>query len=1820
MKRSSIVFFAFACMAFVFTACNHNGDLTVKETNFSNGEVQTQQSLVFTFNNDLVGDSLLYKADSTHYLDIRPNVAGVYEWTGRNQLTFSPFQAFQPSTEYKVLLTKSLTKHLQKSMSIDSKPITFHTPFLKLDNVETFWTLKNGNASAGIYVGVNLDFNYSVAPSSILQKLKLTQNKTSVTAELVSADDGKQVKLLFKPADGESYPCPLSISIDKGVRCIGSNKETEQVIDYMAQVPPKDQFQVENALPVFENGQSYINVTTTQPVVAENIDQYISFRPAVRFKVTTTGNGFNITGDFSNKQDYTLSISGKLRNIFGIELKDEYSTSIHFGTPPPYIAFSDKNSIYLSSEGNRNIAVQLISVPTVKLSVYKVYENNILQYLRHGQQYQGYSDNSSGGDGGEGDDEDGGNYHYSYDYAADTTFGDVITRRELNTAGLPMTGMTSLLNITPADIQFDNTRKGIYLIKVQDKKKPWLQDSKLLVVSDIGMIVKKGQKNIYVFCHSLVNGTKMSGVKITFVSDNNQEINTVSTDADGMAAFEYDRSKYPGKDVVAIIAAQGNDFSFMNLADNTINMSPFDIGGKTTNNVPYDAYMYTCRDIYRPGDTINFNSIIRTFDWHTLKDVPVKFKITMPNGKQLQELKGKLDDEGSCAVSFSVPTAAMTGAYNITMYSGNDVMLKAYQFMVEDFMPQRIKVNVQTDAPQYEMGSAVKIFVQANELFGPPAANKNYQSTLDLDFTPFNSNKFSDYSFNIVRPQNISFQQMTSDGKTDDKGTATISYDLPDQPNVGLLTGKSIVTVFDETGRPVNREVEFKVYTQKVFYGIQSFDTWVGTNAPLNLNFAAADKNGNPYPASTSAYVQIVKHSWETVLTNSSNQYRYVSQEVNHTVFYKDVSFTGGRAAIDYTPSESGEYEVRILPFSGSNTYVTQYFYAYGFSTTQNNSFQVQKEGNIQISAKQASYKPGEDANLLFKCPFDGELVVTVEQNEMLEKYFVHTENKAASLNIPIRKEYLPGVYVSASLIRPLSDNSIPLTIARGFIPIKVEDMANKMNVQITAVDNCHSKTTQTIHVKTLPNADVTIAAVDEGTLLITNFQTPDPYSYFYSKRALEVNSYDIYPRVLPELSSSSMAGDEGLDGRLNPVGGKRVRILSYWSGIVKANGSGDCSYTINIPEFSGSLRVMAVAYKGTTFGSAQHNIVVADPVVISSSLPRFLSPNDQNTLNVSLNNTTAKKMTATATVNVSGPLQVAGSASQDVEIPAHSEKDISFQLNATSAINVGKVDISVKANGETYSDHEELPVRPPMPLTKTTEGGEVTGGSSKEIDLTNTYAASDATKGYIMVSKSPLAQFSKHIGELLQYPYGCMEQTVSTAFPVLYYNALVKAMGTKDNNQRYNPNFIVTEAIKKIYSAQLYNGGVAYWPGMDQSAESWWCTAYALHFLLEAKKSGYEVDNTVVNNMVQFLQVQVNGKKSEVYYFYDAKNVFHQKTIVPEEIFYSLYVLAIAGHPDIPLMNYFKAQPDVMTLDSKYMLAAAYALSGDMRAFSSMLPNGFEGERAVRNLTGSFYSYLRDESISLATLVDAQPDNPQIPILARHISEELKQDMWYSTQENAFALIALGKLSQNAMKSSAAASIWINGTKVGDVSSDQLTTVIHQDITNKKVEIKSTGTGYVYYYYETQGIPVGGKFKEDDSYMKVRKSFYDNSGNPLTDLNFKENELVVVKVHVESMDNRYVQNVAITDIIPACFEIENPRINPERELQWIKDKATPDFMDIRDDRITFFVNVTPQGQNFYYLVRVVANGKYVMGPVGADAMYDDSYHSYSGSGTVVVK
>ncbi len=365
---------------------------------------------------------------------------------------------------------------------------------------------------------------------------------------------------------------------------------------------------------------------------------------------------------------------------------------------------------------------------------------------------------------------------------------------------------------------------------------------------------------------------------------------------------------------------------------------------------------------------------------------------------------------------------------------------------------------------------------------------------------------------------------------------------------------------------------------------------------------------------------------------------------------------------------------------------------------------------------------------------------------------------------------------------------------------------------------------------------------------------------------------------------------------------------------------------------------------------------------------------------------------------------------------------------------------------------------------------------------------------------------------------------------------------------------------------------------------------------------------------MLSYINSQLKNKKTITYYYNRSQN----RKIVPKEVIYGLYILSLAGRPNISVMNYYKSNPSLLSLDCKYLLSAAYALAGDRNSFKQFLPTQFEGEASVAQSGGSYYSDIRDEAIALDVLVDVDPNNPQIPIMAKHVSEKLKQRYWYSTQELAFSFLALGKIAKEAAKSTATAEIKVNGKTIATTNGNdiKLTT---QQLKGNNAEIATKGTGRLYYFWQQEGISASGAYKEEDSYLKVRKRFYDRYGRLITGNTFKQNDLVIVQITLEKSFSTDIDNVAITDLLPAGFEIENPRTKEIPGMDWIKDASEPTAMDIRDDRINLFVNAEDYKQTYYYAARAVSPGIYRMGPVSADAMYNGEYHSYNGAGIIKV-
>jgi uncharacterized protein YfaS (alpha-2-macroglobulin family) len=490
-------------------------------------------------------------------------------------------------------------------------------------------------------------------------------------------------------------------------------------------------------------------------------------------------------------------------------------------------------------------------------------------------------------------------------------------------------------------------------------------------------------------------------------------------------------------------------------------------------------------------------------------------------------------------------------------------------------------------------------------------------------------------------------------------------------------------TVFDETGRPVNRISSFDLYTQNVFYGIRNFDYWVSTRKPLKIHFVALNKEGKMYK-SARAKVIVKRYYWETVMEKRRGKLYYNSQKREKIVLSKSITINGKNSFLNYTPSQSGEYEIRLMSEDESG-YVYRKFFAYGWADTEYSSFEVSREGEITIETDKSTYQNGEKAELLFKSPFEGNLVVTVERAGVLDHYQLQTKNKAAKLSLPLNKQHIPNVYITATALKKLDDKDVFLTVAHGVTNINVEDEDNQLSVEIQAVEKSRSKRKQKIRIKTSPGAEVTLAVVDEGILQLTNYQSPDPYAFYYQKRALEVISYDLYKYLYPEHGySSSEAGDVSLDlsKRVNPMTNKRIKLLALWSGQMKANRKGECTFEAWLPKFSGAVRIMAVAYKDHQFGSAEKEMKVADPVVISTALPRILSPGDELDFPVTLTNTTNKSTKAKVSINVDGPVVLSGKTAA-VQLKANAEGQVFFTLKAEKAIGNAKIKVTVNALNE---------------------------------------------------------------------------------------------------------------------------------------------------------------------------------------------------------------------------------------------------------------------------------------------------------------------------------------------------------------------------------------------------------------------------------------------------------------------------------------------------------------------------------------------------------
>ncbi len=1762
-------------------------------------EIEPKQNIKFYFTKDV--DHLFTDTEwrDNDLLEFSPAVEGKIKLDGLNGILFSPIVPFQLATKYKVQMTPNFSKIKNKegkAYSVGkSRSLELHTAFLELQKTNLTWK-KSSTDPSQLALLVSMNFNNPVDLEFIKKGVEIKLNDQIVSYTLTNTESSPYIGLEIAYNDKTVIDAPIQIVLKK-ILALGGNEaagKEDQTIKLT--IPEKDNFQLLDIASDHNGDSGTIYITSNMQPDEASLKQKTKIEPSVQYSLRLTNNGFAIeSSEFDILQVYKISFEEGLIGATGAKLAYPKIFETSFGNLEPKISFPESKGKYLSLNGAKNIPVALLNVNKVTVTITKVFENNIQRLMEQGNSYDYYYNEVT-------------EEYHDYTTFETTKLGKEVFKKEYNTSSLRTQGKLKLLQLDFEDELID--KRGIYILNVKDKDRLWLNASRIVAISDLGIICKKGLDDIYVFIHSISKAEPISGVKINFITDNNQQLTSLTTNKDGIAILNKSNRSLDGWNINMISAELKDDYNMLMLGQEAeINFANFEIKGKHNNKIGYDAFLYAERNLYRPGEDVNISGIIRDLNWKTPKGLPIEIKILMPNQRELKTIRKNINEQGAFETSITLANSAPTGKYQCELYAGDDVLIASYPFSVEEFMPDRLKLSLHVDKALYELCDEVSTDLKAENFYGTPAVDCTYNLEMSFVKSQFMAKGFENYSFNTLK--GITQEQVFKEGKTNGDGAVITAMEFPQSLNeTGLVQCRLLATVFDESGRPVYRSESFKLNTQETYLGINCSDTYVKTNVPMDIKLASLDHSGTNAGAQN-AIVEIIKYEYKTVMEKSqSGYYSYRSQKEAKNILKQTIRFNGKQKNFQYIPKLSGEYEIALYE-EGNNNKAIQSFYAYGYGNTELTSYEVNTVGHIDIIADKEKYETGDRAELLFKTPFAGKLLITLEKESVLEHYFIDTDKKSAALTIPITEDLAPNVYVTATLIKPHINNEIPLTVAHGLLNLPVENKAQKLEMLITAPDKINSSTKQKIQIKTKPNAAYTIAVVDEGILQIKNYQSPDPYSYYFSNRILGVESYEIYPELMAEYSfNDALSGGDGMDlgKRVNPLSGQRVKLVRYWSGIKKANSNGIGEIEIDIPHFSGDLRIMGVVYDGPNFGSAAKNMKVADPVVLTTSLPRFLSPGDELNLGINLSNTTEKTIVGKAKITHDDLLEITGQDEFNVELKPGQEKRVYFNAKTKNKIGITKVSTSFSDGVHNYTEKIDLPIRAAAGLQKRSGFGELKNGTKQEIVFTDELQK-DSRAGKIIVSGSPALELGRNLEYLLQYPHGCIEQTISTAFPQLYLADLItKPFGDRDPAAEARNN--IQQAIQKLQSMQNYTGALTYWPG---GTESWWSSIYALHFLTEADKAGYEVPHSLVSKLEEYVLKQ--GKTTEKVSYYVSKNKYQE--FEPRELAYSVYVMALRGKPNFSLMNKLKADINVLTTDSQFLLGAAYELCGQ----HVKNPKLFQGEfisHDYHSLEGSYYSYIRDMGIALNGLIDGDPQNPNIIPLSRTLSQEVKQRSWMNTQESAFALLALGKLAHR-FTPGALGSIKSNGKEIAAYNGKTIQ-VNYNRLTNDQLTIESNGTQPLFYYWELEGQATENISIDKENGLELRKNYFDRWGNKINLNNVNSNDLIVVELTLSTKLGNQLKNIVITDLLPGGFEIENARLKETPKISWIKNATIPQHYDVRDDRIFIYTDASEKKSKYYYIARAVTPGSYIIGQASADAMYSNEYYSYSGAGKVVIK
>lgn len=1549
-------------------------------------------------------------------------------------------------------------------------------------------------------------------------------------------------------------------------------------------------------------GQAGVKITFSDSLdETKNYTNFVKISPNAEAKVKAYSNTLMIFGNFVKGKNYNFTVAGGMRSATGnvMAQKYEFSTTMKLADMNPKLEFVS-DGVYLTSAKNKKIEFRTLNLERVFVKLKRVSEENLIEFLNENRM-----EPSNGS-------------YSSYNRYRFKRVGEIIDAKMLYIGKDKNKWIQSEIDLSKV---LNKNSQGLYVLQIDyneddalyfsEEWNDWEKSdyiyengskAKHIIVSDVGITAKVSSEKIFVTVNDILT-TKPIPMAVVKVKDAQNKVLAVAlTNSEGMVEIAGVKGEKAYIEVKYF-----NQFSILKLNESELTNSLFDVGGINVEG-GVKMFVYTDRGVYRPGDEIHLSAIVRN-EYNTFPDNhPVTLKVFNPQDNMTIDITNKEAKDGFYSFSFKTNESDPTGNWKVKMTAGSAKYTG--DLRIEEIVPYRIKVDIESPKEELTLDDRIINFkVNSKYLFGAPASNLETSSKIVIEPYEIKFDRYKKYSF---ANKSMQFQKIKSEEikkQLDNDGNADIDWNIPEITDVPSALKLNLETkVMEAGGRmvPKTKSIPYKIYDRYV--GIEELaDTEIETGSKAKFNIILVSNKGELVPNKKLNYkiYRMNKYWWWEFDDSESFKSHFKTDTSTVLQYSGTINSLDRPVSINYTPAEYGEMLLEVEdPESGHKA--GYFFRSYWWGAAQTGK----GADTINIKSDKERYVPGETARIITKTPDQGRALVTIEKGDkLIYKKWEELKSNNTEFRIPITANMIPNAYVNVTVFQPYEQtkNDLPIRMY-GIVSIKVDDKKSHLEFSLKAPDSIKPQKDFDIEIQTADKskAQFTLAVVDEGLLDITQFGTPAPWDWFFKKERMLFRNYDLYSDImsLAKVKSSkvfSVGGDgdsEEEDFRkkeLSPDKVKRFKPVALWKGPFMTDERGHAKVTFSMPDYNGAVRVMAVGTSGGKYGSHDKSIGVKAPLIIMPTLPRVLGPKDKIIVPVTIFSTEGETGNVKVSIETSGPIKVTEETEKSVLLGDKGSVELFFQIEAKEATGSAKITIVAETEKYKAKNETDIAVRPYNNYTYITEAKIIKEKTKVKFRIPDKgIKGTNAARLTLSLRKD--INIEKRIKWLIKYPYGCIEQTTSSILPQLYlkdlYDLSDKHIIEIDNN--------INEGIKRLMTFQTQSGGFSYWPGQSEADE--WGTNYGGHFLIEAQKAGYYVPEDMMNKWIDYQEEETRSEDGG----------YLEKS-------YRLYLLALAGKPSANAMNLLK-ENHLKQMDNpeKHLLAGAYKLAGFDNAAQSILDSSNLQVKDYMEFDGTYGSTLRDKAVMMEALTMIGKTDSALA-LYNDIAEELSSDAWFSTQTLGYSLMAISKYIEKVSKDNPQlnAKVIFADKAEAKISANKIMYALPLDNhLGEEIEVTNDTNAPMYAAVDWEGIPVNDVSADESKNLNLVVEWLDETGNKIDYSALEQGKTIWGHYRIRRTNdgNHYrnnIANIALCQIIPSGWEIENTRLSGEANPEWTQkyNLNGEEYMDIRDDRIIWFFDFKDsEYYDFIVKINTVTAGKFYLSSAVAEAMYDDRY------------